>query len=82
MKRSSAAVNSVLLTVLIATAGCSVRPSDTVSGALQQPAPSGVNSAPEALSADGQAQLTSLLDKTRLGELQWPDFSDYAAQVR
>ena len=82
MKRMSAVVNSVLLTVLIVAAGCSVAPSDTVSGALQQPAPSGANSAPEALSAGGQAQLTSLLDKTRLSELQWPNFSDYAAQVR
>ena len=82
MKRMSAAVNSALLTILIATAGCSVVPPNTVSGALQQPAPSAANSAPEALSAGGQAQLTSLLDKTRLDELQWPNFSDYAPQVR
>jgi len=82
MKRMSAAVNSVLLTVLIATAGCSVAPSNTVSGRLQQLVPSGANSAPEALSPGGQALLSSLLDKTRLDELQWPNFSGYAAQVR
>src|SRR5215469_5926925 len=75
-------IQTVLLVFSSVIAGCSMATSNAVSSAAHQQAPSGANSAPEALSPAGQALLGSLLDKTRLDDLQWPNFSDYAVQVR
>ena len=71
----------VLLVSLLATTGCSKGAPKMENAGAQQAAPSAASSA-EALSAAGKAQLESLLGKTRLEDLQWPDFSDYATQVR
>jgi len=81
MKHILVVADSVLLALLVLLAGCSTASTNATSRGVQQ-APSGANSTPEALSAAGQAQLSLLLDKTRLDELQWPNFSDYAVPVR
>lgn len=74
-------IRIALLAVLFGAAGCSFNATHAGPGA-KQPPPSGASSPADPLSPAGQAQLRGLLDKARLEELQWPNFSDYAASAR
>ena len=74
-------IRIVLLTALLGATGCSFGATHPARMAQQEP-PSGASSPAEPLSAAGQAQLRALLDKSRLEDLQWPNFSDYATHAR
>jgi len=73
----------IRIAVLSATliSGCSMGPSN-ISHAATQQTPSAADSASEALSSAGQAQLHALVEKGRLEELQWPNFSNYGTHIR
>lgn len=66
---------------LLGAAGCSLS-APPVDRAATQQAPSAASFPADSLSSSGQAQLRALLDKGRLEELQWPNFSDYSAQIK
>jgi L,D-transpeptidase YcbB len=67
--------------LLLGIAGCSLG-APPVDRAATRQTPSAANSPADSLSPTGQAQLRALLDKGRLDELQWPNFSDYSAQIK
>jgi murein L,D-transpeptidase YcbB/YkuD len=67
--------------LILATAGCSLGAPGSNPKAQLQPL-SGVNSPAEALGSTGQAQLRGAIDKQRLADLQWPNFSDVSMHVR
>jgi murein L,D-transpeptidase YcbB/YkuD len=71
----------VCVAFLLGAAGCSLGAPQVDRAATQQ-TPSAANSPADSLSPSGQAQLRALLDKDRLEELQWPNFSDYSAQIK
>jgi murein L,D-transpeptidase YcbB/YkuD len=66
---------------LLGAAGCSLG-APPVDRAATQQSPSAASSPADSLSSSGQAQLRALLEKCRLEELQWPNFSDYSAQIK
>jgi murein L,D-transpeptidase YcbB/YkuD len=66
---------------LLTTAGCSASAPHAQRGQASQ-AVSAAAAPPETLSPAGKAKLEALLSKGRLEDLQWPNFSEYAAQVR
>jgi len=74
-------IKFVSVALLLGAAGCSLGAPQVDRVATQQ-TPSAANSPADSLSPSGQAQLRALLDKGRLEELQWPDFSDYSAQIK
>jgi L,D-transpeptidase YcbB len=67
--------------ILLSAAGCSfgAPPAGRVA---TQPSPSTASSPTDSLSLAGQAQLRGLLEKGRLDDLQWPNFSDYTAHAK
>jgi murein L,D-transpeptidase YcbB/YkuD len=69
------------VTLLLGAAGCSLGAPQVDRAATQQ-TPSAASSTADSLSSSGQAQLRALLDKGRLEELQWPNFSDYSRQIK
>jgi murein L,D-transpeptidase YcbB/YkuD len=62
-------------------AACITGPAKTGRAEALQ-SPSSKNSPGDVLSAAGQSQLRELLEKGRLEELQWPNFSDYCEQAK
>jgi L,D-transpeptidase YcbB len=73
-------IKIALLAAFLGATGCSTGAPKQESAAPQ--APSATNSPGDPLSPDGQAQMRALLEKGRLEELQWPNFSDYATQTK
>jgi L,D-transpeptidase YcbB len=74
-------IKLVSVALLLGAAGCSLGAPQVDRAATQQ-TPSAANSPADSLSSSGQAQLRALLDKGRLEELQWPNFSDYSPQIK
>ncbi|HTB93576.1 MAG TPA: hypothetical protein VK728_12145, partial [Candidatus Sulfotelmatobacter sp.] len=74
-------IKFVCVALLLGAAGCSLGAPQVDRAATQQ-TPSAAGSPADSLSPSGQAQLRALLDKDRLEELQWPNFSDYSAQIK
>ena len=74
-------IRAGLAAVSLLTAGCSMGASKLAPDTPQQ-APSGASSSPETLSSSGQAQLRAAIDKGRLENLQWPNFSDVSMNVK
>ena len=74
-------IKLVSVALLLGVAGCSLGAPQVDRAATQQ-TPSAASSPADALSSSGQAQLRALLDKGRLEELQWPNFSDYSPQIK
>jgi murein L,D-transpeptidase YcbB/YkuD len=74
-------IKIVGVALLLGAAGCSLG-APPVDRAATQQNPSAASSPADSLSPSGQAQLRALLDKGRLEELQWPNFSDYSAQIK
>jgi len=70
-----------LAVIFLLTTGCSIGAPKLSTGAPQQ-VPSGAGSPPDPLSAEGQAKLRAILERSRLSELHWPSFSDYVAQTK
>ena len=66
---------------LLGLAGCSFGAPPAGRVAAPQ-APSAASTPAEPLSASGQTQLRAVLEKGRLDELQWPNFSDYVAPTK
>jgi L,D-transpeptidase YcbB len=66
---------------LLGLAGCSFGAPPAGRVAARQ-APSAASTPAEPLSASGQTQMRALLEKGRLDELQWPNFSDYIAPTK
>jgi murein L,D-transpeptidase YcbB/YkuD len=69
------------LALLFGAVGCSAGTPQSGLATTQQ-APTAQNSPADPLSAAGQAQLKAILDKSRLDNLQWPNFSDYSPQIK
>src|SRR5260370_10469902 len=61
---------------------CCLLGAPQVDRAAPQQTPSAASSPADALSTTGQAQLRAVRDKGSLEELQWPNFSDYSAQIQ
>jgi L,D-transpeptidase YcbB len=70
-----------LAAMLILAIGCSSGAA-RLSPGTQRQEPSGANLPADPLSAEGQARLKAILDKSRLDELRWPNFSDYATHAK
>jgi len=74
-------IKFVWVALLLGIAGCSLGAPQADRSAPQQ-TPSAASSPSDSLSSSGQAQLRALLEKSRLEELQWPNFSDYSPQIK
>ena len=78
--RTSSRSRLALAAFLVLAIGCTSGSAKLGPGTQRQE-PSGA-SLPDPLNAEGQSRLKAILDKSRLDELRWPNFSDYAMHAK